>query len=112
MDYILSSEIIGSKGHVTAMKFNGRDNESELTMKADQVVFAIGQAACDTTKDIKAGGKVFTLKLDPFQNDFYKSLFLLLSHKWLHHYLEKMPRLSEQKMEESKFFVVSAKKIK
>ena len=53
-------EIIGSKGHVTAMKFNGRDNESELTMKADQVVFAIGQAACDTTKDIKAGGKVFT----------------------------------------------------
>ena len=53
-------EIIGSKGHVTAMKFNGRDNESELTMKADQVVFAIGQAACDTTNDIKAGGKVFT----------------------------------------------------
>ena len=53
-------EIIGSEGHVTAMKFNGRDNESELTMKADQVVFAIGQAACDTTKDIKAGGKVFT----------------------------------------------------
>ena len=48
-------EIIGSKGHVTAMKFNGRDNESKLTMKADQVVFAIGQAACDTTKDIKAG---------------------------------------------------------
>lgn len=36
-------EIIGSKGHVTAMKFNGRDNESELTMKADQVVFAIGR---------------------------------------------------------------------
>ena len=32
------------------MKFNGRDNESELTMKADQVVFAIGQAACITKR--------------------------------------------------------------
>ena len=54
------AEIIGENGRVSFMKFKGLDNESELTMKADQVVFAIGQTAGDTTKDITAGGKVFT----------------------------------------------------
>jgi dihydropyrimidine dehydrogenase (NAD+) subunit PreT len=54
------AEILGENGHVTAMKFAGRDGESELTMKADQVVFAIGQTADDTTADITESDKVFT----------------------------------------------------
>lgn len=45
------------------MKFNGRDNESELTMKADQVVFAIGQAACDTTKISKLAEKYLLVEI-------------------------------------------------
>lgn len=54
------AEIVGENGHVTSMKFNGRDNESSLTMKADQIVFAIGQTADDSTKDITAGKNLFT----------------------------------------------------
>lgn len=54
------AEIVGENGHVTAMRFEGRDGESGLTMKTDQVVLAIGQAVGDDVADIAAGENVFT----------------------------------------------------
>ena len=54
------AEIVGEDGHVTAMRFEGRDGESGLTMKTDQVVLAIGQAVGDDVADIAAGENVFT----------------------------------------------------
>ena len=54
------AEIVGEEGHVTAMKFAGRDGESGLTMKTDQVVLAIGQAIGDDVAAITAGENVFT----------------------------------------------------
>lgn len=41
-------EVIGS-GKVEAMKFRGRDNESEAKIAVDTVIFAIGQGADDMT---------------------------------------------------------------
>ena len=43
------AEVLGGK-EVERMRFKGRDGESELTRKADAVVFAIGQKAEDMTK--------------------------------------------------------------
>lgn len=54
------AEIVGENGHVAAMKFAGRDGESDLTMKTDQVVLAIGQAIGDDVAGITAGENVFT----------------------------------------------------
>lgn len=53
-------EIIGENGKVTGMKFTGRDGYSELTVKADKVVFAIGQALDESLANVKANDKVFT----------------------------------------------------
>lgn len=54
------AEILGKDGWVSAMRFRGRDDESELVLKAGQVVFAVGQAEDESTKGITAGGNVFT----------------------------------------------------
>ena len=54
------AEIVGENGHVTAMRFEGRDGESGLTMKTDQVVLAIGQVVGDDVAGIADGDNVFT----------------------------------------------------
>ena len=42
------------------MRFEGRDGESGLTMKTDQVVLAIGQVVGDDVAGIADGDNVFT----------------------------------------------------
>lgn len=50
----------GKDGCLQAVDFKGRDGESALSLKAGMAVFAVGQAEDESTKDIKAGGKVFS----------------------------------------------------
>ena len=49
----------GKDGKVTAFVTKGRDGESSMTLKADMVVFAIGQAIEDEYSDFKAADGVF-----------------------------------------------------
>lgn len=46
-------EILTENGKATALKAKGRDGFSELTLKADQIIFAIGQKLDDTFAEIK-----------------------------------------------------------
>ena len=59
-------EILGANGRVTGMTFTGRDGHSELSVKADKVVYALGQEALDAftgidpVKGVFAGGDYVT----------------------------------------------------
>ncbi len=53
------AEIVGKDGKVAFFKTAGRDGESELTLKADMVVFAIGQALDAEYADADLGDGVF-----------------------------------------------------
>lgn len=52
-------EIIGEGGCVTGFKAKGRDGYSELLLKADRVVFAIGQSLDETYEGVKEGDGIF-----------------------------------------------------
>ena len=52
-------EILGEGGYVTGFKAKGRDGYSELLLRADRVVFAIGQSLDETYEGIKEGEGVF-----------------------------------------------------
>lgn len=53
------AEVLGKEGKVVGFKAEGADGESMLQLKADQVIFAIGQAAEDVkaVADITVDGK-------------------------------------------------------
>ena len=57
---ILGAQIVGGIVAVIVGIFIKQIRKFFPPLITGKVVFAIGQAACDTTKDIKAGGKVFT----------------------------------------------------
>ena len=52
-------EILGEDGKVVGFKAKGRDGYSELTLKADQIVFAIGQALDESYAEVKAQDGVY-----------------------------------------------------
>lgn len=52
-------EILGENGKVVGFKAKGRDGYSELTIKADQVVFAIGQALDEEYADVAEGDGLY-----------------------------------------------------
>lgn len=53
------AEILGKDGKVTFLKAAGRDGESEMTLKADMVVFAIGQELEAAFEGVSFGDGVF-----------------------------------------------------
>lgn len=52
-------EIVGENGKVTGLKAEGRDGYSSLLIKADQIVFAIGQELVDEFASLKAGNGIY-----------------------------------------------------
>ena len=56
-------EIIGSKGHVTAMKFNGRDNESELIMKLIRLYLLLDRLLVTLQKISKLAEKYLLVEI-------------------------------------------------
>lgn len=52
-------EILGEDGKVVGLKAAGRDGYSSLVIKADQIVFAIGQELADEFTALKAGDGVY-----------------------------------------------------
>ncbi len=52
-------EIVGENGKVTGLKAEGRDGYSFLLIKADQIVFAIGQELVDEFASLKAGNGIY-----------------------------------------------------
>lgn len=53
------AEIIGENGKVVGMRFTGRDGYSQMTVKADKVVFAIGQAVEESLANVKESDGIF-----------------------------------------------------
>ena len=53
-------EILGENGKVTGLKAAGRDGYSSLILKADQIVFAIGQEQTDEFAGLEKEAGVFT----------------------------------------------------
>ena len=52
-------EIVGENGKVAGLKAKGRDGYSSLLIKADQIVFAIGQELADEFASLKAENGLF-----------------------------------------------------
>ncbi|MEF9916138.1 MAG: FAD-dependent oxidoreductase [Lachnospiraceae bacterium] len=52
-------EIIGKNGKVSALRCIGRDGESEMTVKADQIIFAIGQELASEYAEVDFGSGVY-----------------------------------------------------
>lgn len=53
------AEIVGENGKVVGLKAEGRDGYSSLLIKADQIVFAIGQELVDEFASLKAGNGIY-----------------------------------------------------
>lgn len=53
-------EVIGENGKVKALVCAGRDGYSRLTMKADQIIFAVGQDLAKEYEDIQLGEGVYS----------------------------------------------------
>lgn len=53
-------KICGENGHVTSLVAKGMKDDNEMTLKADMVVFAIGQDQVEDYKSFVAGNGVFT----------------------------------------------------
>lgn len=53
------AEIVGENGKVVGLKAEGRDGYSSLLIKADQIVFAIGQELVDEFVSLKAGNGIY-----------------------------------------------------
>lgn len=53
------SRIVGEKGRVTGMEFTGRDGYGSLSLKADHVVWAIGQERASDFADFAPSGRIF-----------------------------------------------------
>lgn len=53
------TEIVGENGKVAGLKAEGRDGYSSLLIKADQIVFAIGQELVDEFASLKAGNGIY-----------------------------------------------------
>ncbi|MBE5955198.1 MAG: dihydropyrimidine dehydrogenase [Lachnospiraceae bacterium] len=52
-------EIIGENGKVAGLKAKGRDGYSSLVIKADQIVFAIGQELAEEFASLKSGDGLY-----------------------------------------------------
>ena len=53
-------KICGENGRVTGLVAKGMKDDNEMTLKADMVIFAIGQEQVDDYRDFVAGDGVFT----------------------------------------------------
>ena len=53
-------KICGENGHVTALVAKGMKDDNEMTLKADMVIFAIGQDQAEDYRGLVAGDGVFT----------------------------------------------------
>jgi len=53
-------KICGENGRVTGLVAKGMKDDNEMTLKADMVIFAIGQEQVEEYKDFVAGDGVFS----------------------------------------------------